>query len=515
MAILDFWGNPLGTATVVAIGYRGEHETFPHDLYSFLLSSVRDADQKDVALLYRWMRPMQQFWEQQYSAIYSLYNLYSPEDCATELLDHLRKNIGILDDLSYLWGVMTETEQRRLIKYFIQFLMYRGTDYGVHEIIQTMTGYPAELRGYFFYRWLLSGDTEYAMETAIGREDEDNDPWLISEYNVPLGQQPDSISILTNPTTGDDYYYMDVSALVALVVNPPVPDVVIVRCRLTGQSIHAHLRESAGVYHLILADNYFFGQSEDSPSTTLSDFTIGFEIDQYVSDILVVDDGTINREMLKGLARFSRPISERFYLRYYNLIEDFTSRDRWDVISGDMTHDPEDKSITLDGAALSVVQLDYLDCDNWSDYCLMVRATATVPGRYSEIRFMYQDTDNYYWFRFTPSAPPAWPAGTWDLVSISGGAINLLAIGNTEYLDPINYVWRIECFTSARPAGDVQVIRVYQDENLLTEWVDSPVLWAPTAGTVQLVQEANGELIVDKVHCHPIPLEYDFVGPTV
>ena len=60
MAIVDYWNNPLVVAPTQVIGFRGDIEDFPHDLYSFLLSTIREADQADVALIWRWLQPMQQ-----------------------------------------------------------------------------------------------------------------------------------------------------------------------------------------------------------------------------------------------------------------------------------------------------------------------------------------------------------------------------------------------------------------------------------------------------------------------
>jgi hypothetical protein len=513
MAILDVWNNPLGTSVASVIGYRGEFEQFPHDLYSFLLSTVREADQNDIALLYRWMRPMQQFWEQQYSAILTLPNLYSPENCAVELLDYLRKNIGILDDLSYIWGVMSETEKRRFIKYFVRFLTYRGTSYGMLEMFETMTGYPSVIRGYFFYRWILSGDSELYMYTALGREDAPGDTWLLSEYETPIGEEPDDITI-----PGGNYYLFEITTLVGLVTNPPIPLRVFVRCRLTGETRIGYWYQSGSQYYIRFEDNYYFNQSPSSASTTESDFQVGFEIDQYVSDVLVVDDGTINREMLKGLARFSRPLSERIYLRYYNLIEDFRSIDRWERSSLTyVTHDRDNETVLIDGtSSAQTLQLDYLDSANWTDYGLTVKCQQPNEND-TEIRFMYQDSDNYYYLKLQPKTPPTWPPWGWVIGRYVGGVHTALSSGleDTSFDFGVDHVWRIECFTSARPGGDVQIIRAYQDENLFVDYVDDPVPWTSAYGTIELYTKVGAQLLVTTVHCHPIPMEYDYIAPTV
>jgi len=517
MPLLDIWNNPLGSTAVQAIGYRDTADDFPHDLYSFLLSSIRDADQANVGLLYRWLQPMNLIWQQQYSAIYNLYNLLSPEDCPTEYLDLLAHNVGIQDDLSYIWGYLSEMEKRRFIKYFIRFLEFRGTFFGTKEIVETMSGQPALLQGYFFYRWLISGDEELYMETAIGRENEPGDPWLISEHDVPIGQLPDSVSLLTDPATSLQYYQFTVNTLVSLVTNPPIPIAVYVRCRITGKTFIAQLRIDGSDYVIRCDNDYFFEQVPSSYSTLASNFQVGFEIDQYVSDILIVDDGTLNRDMMRGLVRFSRPMSERVYVRYYLLIDDFRNDLNWEDTAGTVVYDEDEQTVLLaDPAIITVYELTASGSSTWEDYAIVVKAQFGVAEKYSIIRFMYQDANNYYFVRILPKAPPTVPACEVYLYNVVAGVPTLITSGTTDYADvDVDYCWRIESFTSARPGGDVQVIRIYQDEVMIIDAVDDPLLFASATGTIHLVCENGGELLVKEVLVHPIPLESDYIGPTV
>ena len=67
MAITDAWLNPLTPgSTISVLGYREDLEEFPHDLYSFFISSIRNADVKDVRLLWRWLYGMQLEWQHIY-----------------------------------------------------------------------------------------------------------------------------------------------------------------------------------------------------------------------------------------------------------------------------------------------------------------------------------------------------------------------------------------------------------------------------------------------------------------
>ena len=512
MALYDYWLNPLTVGATQVIGYRGEIAEFQHDLYSFLLSTIRDQDQNQTALIWRWLQIMQEFWESQYGQILAIPLLNSPEDCPEIYLDHLRKKIGIMDDISYLWTPLTTIEKRRLIKYFVRFLRYRSTSFGLDEIIETMSGLPSNVFGYFHFRWILSGDGIAGMETAIGREDDGYDPYLLSEANMPVGIMPNSVS--TAVIGGNTYYTFVVDDLVDD-TDELIPKKIYIRYLGTGAGIHASLIFNGSNWTATTEKDFLFLQPPSSLSTEPSNFRVSFETDEYVSDILVVDDGTLNRDMITGLVRFSRPSSENIYVRYYNFIDTFDNFEQWDVIQGTATYSDTNKNVVLaDGVQDTIIQANPDSSDDWFSYAVHVKMNHNVDDKYAVIRFMVQGINDYYFLRITPASPPTIPAAVWELRKFVSGIDTVLTVGTVDQMDvDVDYIWRIESYTSVRPGGDVQVLRVYQDENLLTEYVNDPPAWGGGNGTVEIVCETGGSLTVSRVLVHPIPQEFDFVGP--
>lgn len=513
MTIYDYWLNPLSPVATQVIGYRGELETFPHDLYSYLLSTIREQDQRDVALIWRWLQPMQQFWESQYAQILAIPYLLSPEDCPEPYLDYLRKQIGIMDDMGYLWGALNEADQRRLIKFFVRFLKYRSTTFGLNEALTTMTGLPISIMNYFDYRWLLSGTKTRDIEGALGRDEEGYDSWLLSEPDLPVGIMPDTVTILD--VAGTKYYKFNVNYIVSL-VERPVPEKIYIKYMGTGAGQYTNLVTDGTDWWAIMSADYVFGQPSGSLSTEPSNFRASFESDELVFDVLMEDDGELNRDMVVGIVRFYRPQSERVYIRYYNLVERFINFDRWDEIQGTATWSESGRYVTLYNASVDTIIQCIIDgSDEWSTYCVHVKMKHSVNEKYSQIRFMVQDTDNYYYLKLIPAEPPSWPPGTWELRRVVSGSDTLLDTGDLEWLDDgVYYFWRIESITSERPGGAVQVLRVYQDENLLVTYDDDPAPWSGNAnGTVEIVAEATNTVTVETVYVHPIPMEFDFVGP--
>lgn len=512
MALYDYWLNPLSVGATQVIGYRGEIEEFQHDLYSFLLSTIREQDQNVTALIWRWLQVMQDFWESQYGQILAIPVLNSPENCPEIYLDHLRKKIGIMDDISYVWTPLTTTEKRRLIKYFIRFVRYRSTSFGIDEIIETMSGQPAEVFGYFNYRWLLSGDDEADLETAIGREDDSYDPYLLSETNMPTGAIPDTVS--TSEVGGYTLYTFVLDALVDSTPND-IPEEVYIRFLGTGAAIHAPLIFNGTNWTATTEQDYVFLQASSSLSTEPSNFRASFETDEYVLDILMVDDGTLNRDMIIGLVRFSRPSSENIYIRYYNMIDLFENFGQWDEIAGTATYSEDNQNVVLsDGAEDTVIQANPDGSEDWFSYAVHVKMQHGVTAKYAVIRFMVQGVNDYYYLKVTPSSPPTIPTAAWELRKYVSGSDSLMTSGTTDQMDiDIDYIWRIESYTSDRPGGDVQVLRLFQDENLLTTYVDDPASWGGGSGTIEIVCETGGSLTVSRVLVHPIPQEFDYVGP--
>lgn len=513
MTITDSWLNPLsgaGGSGISVLGYREDLTEFPHDIYSFYLSSIRDDDIKDVRILWRWLQGMQREWESIYGKILNLPLLYSPDNCPEEQLEYFRHNIGITDELDYIWGELDTNGKRRLIKYFVFFLTIRSTGYGFEKIIENMTGQEVEIWDYFDFRWLLSGDDELNMEGALGREDLGFDPWLLSEAEVTFTQTLDAISIVT--IGSNEYYEFTIDTLVAdtLTTEPPLPDFVRMSYRPTIESYVGAIFLDGANYKVRAPANEYFGQTAAPYSVDLDDFRVGFDSDPYIFDIRVVDDGSLNHELIKALARFGRPISERIYIRYYMMIEKFVNDYAWDIISGTATHSEDDDTITLsDTSDDSSIRNNTSGASDWTDYSVSVKAMSNVASKNFEIRFYLQDSDNYLSLRVNPSTPPTIPAGTWRLGKVVSGVYSSISNGNLDWFDlGVDYFWRVVCVES----GSNLIIQLMQDEILL--YSGSVALpWSPSKGKIELMCEQSGEVVVTYVDVHSIPMESDFVGP--
>jgi len=346
VSITDIWLNPV-IGTSVVHGYNQSAAKFPHDLLSFIQSSIVEADRKDVSLLYRFFHTLTEEWESIYGKIQAIPNLYRPETVSAVILEELRYNVAIDDNLNYIWGTLDELSKRRFVKYFTRFVQFRFTDLGITNVFETMTGRPIEIFSYFDYQWIVSGDGEYNEEMALGEEEDSFDPWLITEYHEAFGISAENITLPAFSTTTRYCFQIDAAVAAYLASESNLPEEIRVIYKPSMQSFVGFVYYDGSNYYVYGPPSYYFGQLAGY-SLDVDDFRVGFEIDQYVYDICVMDyEETLSHEMCKALAKFERASHERVYIRYYRLIEHFDEDNaEWTLDSG-ASIDTENKILIL------------------------------------------------------------------------------------------------------------------------------------------------------------------------
>jgi hypothetical protein len=198
-----------------------------------------------------------------------------------------------------------------------------------------MSGRPIDLFSYFYYQWILSGSEAVEMhtESGLGEYMDENDPWLISEYHHGYGIQPDAIFLIHYSPSISSYRFR-IDTLIARFLETEttaIPQMVRIVLKTTRKSILARIYINGGSYYVQTPPNYHF---EHGPpySVNVTDFITGFDVDQYIYDIAIMDDGSLNRPMIEALGEFIRATHERIYIRYYHLIEKFNYKnDEWNL----------------------------------------------------------------------------------------------------------------------------------------------------------------------------------------
>lgn len=187
MTIRDYAHNPISPSSASFAGW-GAAEVFPHDIYSFLIESLRqcDRDAGDLLVL-RFLEAPQSEFEDTYERIKSLLRLYDPETTPAAALNYVKWIVGFTSRLDFLTGGLSESELRILISIGARMWKYKGTDAALAYALEAFSAYPIRVLPWFFFRTLVD-------EVEIGRAELDVDPWLIDQPGMNPSVYPDALT---------------------------------------------------------------------------------------------------------------------------------------------------------------------------------------------------------------------------------------------------------------------------------------------------------------------------------
>lgn len=487
MPIKDLFDNPIDPSASSFLGFRDlTEEAFAHDIYSFLIRSLRDCDQGEGnTLIFRWLEQAQIEFEAVYRRIESLPTLLDPATCPTEALPYLKWVVGFSGKLDFVTEELAEADLRRLISVAAKMWKLKGTESGLVETLEALTTRKARVVNYFAFR-LLSDEWE------IGREELGFDPWLLDVPGLSPSVKPDAAgSTATN---------LDFVIDGLLGSGDESGHEIRILCVPTGVvQVRTSLYSSGN--NVVTSEDYM-GQT-GTPSTSVDDYRVGVDPDEFVSDVRIVDDGSLDRTLVENVVRLLRPSGERYNVRYLDFQDTFRETLRWEVVSGSAATDLDAGSLTLfDAGADSVVKTDETDDGSWTEYQAAAQFALSDASGWGELRFYYLDESNFYAVRLDPAD------GSVKLDEVVGGARATLA---TAYLTPpaihpgLNYFVRV----ATTDTGAGHQIQFFVDENLLGTVVGADRV----EGKLALAAETGQTMTVRFAELFQFPLESTRIGP--
>lgn len=225
------------------------------------------------------------------------------------------------------------------------------------------------------------------------------------------------------------------------------------------------------------------------------------QLDEFKTDIRVVDDGTLNRTLIKRIINLMRPISERVNVLFIKLFEDFQfGRGDFLNIQSPIATIFEDELIVQDG---SIEHWDGSDNETFQDIHLQIRQKFTISGSFA-IRFLVQDALNYYQVVIDENGDDS----TTRLEKVVAGVPTVLDGPNTlpVFVDAF-YLWTIS--TDFNNIEGKTLIGVFQDGNVLHQIEDSTF----SVGTWGISSSSGGESRISDVEMFLKPLEIETVYP--
>lgn len=232
------------------------------------------------------------------------------------------------------------------------------------------------------------------------------------------------------------------------------------------------------------------------------------QLDEFQVDVRVVDDGTLDRTLIKRLLNLMRPCSERINILYIDFYEDFEAgKGQYETISGTAYVEKTDEINYLKMPEGSLEHVDVKGSADWTNYLCQQRCII-YEGEEIEVRFMIQDELNYYAFRVNTSTKLA------HFEKSVAGVRTALDTPKTIDVEPASlplylpgYVYMVSSFKNEN-TGEV-TLKGYIDSNQIFEVNDNTF----TKGTFGLYTPTGSTVWCSEAEMFELPLEHERINP--
>jgi phage tail-like protein len=234
------------------------------------------------------------------------------------------------------------------------------------------------------------------------------------------------------------------------------------------------------------------------------------EADQQVFNVRIVDNGSLNRALVRNLCKLMRPMGERIEINYLLALDLFQTdgdNSQWITEDAAAPLDVLDGVASLEGATDALGAVLAVDgVETWDNYIF----TARVKGVFGAggfdvwgVTFLYTDDENHYAVYATTSG--------WALVSIVGGTLNILADvgsgGSPHTTATPSDMWVSVRVQVVPEAGDTRIV-VYIDGTEVFNVLDSTFSLGPP-GIIRLTKDAD--VTLDEIEVMGLPAESDTI----
>lgn len=221
------------------------------------------------------------------------------------------------------------------------------------------------------------------------------------------------------------------------------------------------------------------------------------QLDEFRTDIRIVDDGSIDRVLLKRILNLMRPISERLNIIYITFFTDFTEgKINFDTLAGGSS--VVDNQLKLTPNTLE--QYNGVSSD-FEKILLQLKLKITVAGTI-DIRFSIQDSNNYYLLRIITSTKLFQVFKVVATVESSISSTNFQNI----FLDVFYFITIVSFYDSL--SGNTK-IKCYLDRNLMIDVTDTTF----NNGGFAIETDNTSEVTIDEIELFKHPLTIETIAP--
>jgi len=225
---------------------------------------------------------------------------------------------------------------------------------------------------------------------------------------------------------------------------------------------------------------------------------------EYYSTLRIVDDGSLNRELVANLVQFMRPVGERVEVAYIDFLDQFLVDDdlsQWQTLQGsEYLTVAEGQGQLLDTSQIESVITSRTDAFQWHDCVTYWRIK--LSGTDCGCLFYVQDASNYYFASIRPDINAI------ELGKKVGGTTSTIASWTPPspagpILDEIWYGIRVEIVTE----GATNRIKVFFDGDEIINTTDPDL----SQGNIGLYHAAGSTAKLDEIEMFQLPLDTELV----
>jgi hypothetical protein len=229
-----------------------------------------------------------------------------------------------------------------------------------------------------------------------------------------------------------------------------------------------------------------------------------YSSDENTSNLRIVDDGTLDRTLVKRIVRLMRPLGERYEITYLSFLDLFlvpSDETQWDHPAGLELVVADGRMQLTDATAAQSTHAIVPGADAWEQYAFTarLRGRSDASGGWFGVTFYRTDASNYYELVVDTVAQElrlrkrvAGVLSTIATVNLGLALVNILAD-----------VWYALRVSIVPEGGSTNRIVAFVDGIELVNTTDA----SHTAGAVGVRHEANAVLEVDEVEVIPLPIE--------
>ena len=227
--------------------------------------------------------------------------------------------------------------------------------------------------------------------------------------------------------------------------------------------------------------------------------------DPYTFQVRIVDDGALNRALVRQLVNLMRACGETIdvsYLTFLDLFEVDYDAGQWardGAGSGDIP--VANGQLHLDDTGvIEIAEVSLTGATAWDEYCVTARLQASIsatggPG----LQFYRADNLNYYLVGLDIASNKV------ELYKFVSGAPTLLSSVDRVLHNDLWYVLRVVVVDEA----STNRIKIYLDADEITDVTDSTY----AQGSVALGHQAGDDLICSEIEIFSVPMDTDEITP--